>query len=64
MQWTYLLFVLYSGFNAVIFITHTKEITDYYINIMQKHCICSRSHNITGVNLKRPGSSNEVSTNL
>ena len=50
MQWTYLLFVLYSGFNAVIFITRTKEITDYYIKIIKRNCICSRSHHLTGVN--------------
>ena len=64
MQWTYLLFVLYSGINAVIFLTRTKEITDYYIDIIQKHNVCSRTHNLTGANRNRHVTSNQVSANI
>ena len=64
LQWTYLLFVLYSGFNAFIFITRTKEITSYYNNIILKYCVCSRSYNLTGANLNRHVTSSEVSTNI
>ena len=62
MQWTYLLFVLYSGINAVVFITRTKEITDYYIDVIQKHYVCSRLHNLTCANLNIHVTSNEVYT--
>ena len=64
MQWTYLLFVLYSGINAVIFITRTKEITDYYIDVIKKHYICSRSHNLTDANLSTYVTSIEVDANI
>ena len=64
LQWTYMLFTLYSGINSVIYIFRTKTIVAYYKPIIMNYFVMCRAHCSCNHDLSEIRKREDISTAL